>query len=70
MKAYLGVDAESGLAHTVVGTAANEAELTQTAHLLNGQEKDVFLDAGYTGAEKRDELKNLDVTATSCNYAI
>jgi transposase, IS5 family len=61
MKAHIGVDAESGLVHTVVGTAANEADVTQTAHLLHGDEQDVFLDAGYTGAEKRDELKDLDV---------
>ncbi|WP_291983256.1 IS5 family transposase [Candidatus Accumulibacter sp. ACC005] len=61
MKAHIGVDAESGLVHNVIGTAANEADITQTGHLLHGQEKDVFLDAGYTGAEKRDELKDLDV---------
>lgn len=61
MKAHIGVDAESGLVHTVVGTAANEADVAQTEHLLHGDEKDVFLDAGYVGAEKRDELKDLDV---------
>jgi len=61
MKAHIGVDAESGLVHTVVGTAANAADVTQTEHLLHGNEKDVFLDAGYVGAEKREELKNLDI---------
>ena len=30
MKAHIGVDAESGLVHTVVGTAANVADVTQT----------------------------------------
>jgi IS5 family transposase len=58
MKAHIGVDAESGLVHTVVGTAANEADVTQTEHLLHGEEKDVFLDAGYIGADKREELKD------------
>jgi IS5 family transposase len=48
MKAHIGVDAESGLVHTVVGTAANEADVTQTEHLLHGEEKDVFLDAGQS----------------------
>jgi IS5 family transposase len=62
MKAHIGVDAESCLVHTVVGTAANEADVTLIGHLLHGQEKDVFLDAGDTGAVKRDELKDLDVT--------
>ncbi|HRF06915.1 IS5 family transposase [Accumulibacter sp.] len=61
MKAHIGVDAESGLVHTVVGTAANEADVTQTVHLLHGEEKDVFLDAGYVGAEKREELKGRDI---------
>lgn len=46
---------------TVVGTAANEADVTQTEHLLHGEEKDVFLDAGYIGADKREELKDRDV---------
>ncbi|HRF04740.1 IS5 family transposase [Accumulibacter sp.] len=61
MKAHIGVDAESGLVHTVVGTAANEADVTQTEHLLHGEEKDVFLDAGYIGADKREKLKGRDV---------
>jgi len=61
MKAHIGVDAESGLVHTVVGTSANEADVTQTEHLLHGEEKDVFLDAGYIGADKREELKDRDI---------
>jgi IS5 family transposase len=61
MKAHIGVDAESGLVHTLVGTSANEADVTQTEHLLHGDEKDVFLDAGYVGADKREELKDRDV---------
>ncbi|EXI77471.1 MAG: Transposase DDE domain protein [Candidatus Accumulibacter regalis] len=61
MKAHIGVDAESGLVHTVVGTSANEADVTQTEHLLHGEEKDVFLDAGYVDADKREELKDRDV---------
>jgi IS5 family transposase len=61
MKAHIGVDAESGLVHTVVGTSANEADVTQTEHLMHGEEKDVFLDAGYVGPDKREELKDRDV---------
>jgi IS5 family transposase len=33
-----------------------------TGELLHGNEDDVYADAGYIGAEKRDELKDLDVT--------
>jgi len=61
MKAHIGVDVASGLVHTVVGTAANEADITQTAALLHGEEEDVFGDAGYTGADKRPELEDRDV---------
>ncbi len=67
MKAHIGVDIASGLVHTVVGTAANEADVTQTAKLLHGQEEDVFGDAGYTGADKRPELADCNV---SWNIAI
>ncbi len=67
MTAHIGVDVASGLVHTVVGTAANEADITQTAKLLHGQEEDVFGDAGYTGADKRPELADREV---SWNIAI
>jgi len=55
MKAHIGVDAESGLVHTVLGTAANVNDVTQGHALLHGQEEVVFADAGYQGAEKRPE---------------
>lgn len=41
MKAHIGVDAETGLTHTVVGTAANVADLTQARALLCGEETEV-----------------------------
>ena len=53
MKAHIGVDAESGLVHTVTGTAANVADVTEVPNLLHGKERHVFGDAGYIGAEKR-----------------
>jgi transposase, IS5 family len=62
MKAHIGVDVASGLVHTVTGTAANEADITQTAALLHGEEEDVFGEAGYTGADKRPELEDRDVS--------
>ena len=46
---------------TLVGTAANEADINQTASLLHGREQAVFADAGYTGADKRPELEDCDV---------
>ena len=57
MKAHIGVDADSGLVHTVIGTAANVNDVTQAQALLHGDEKEGFGDAGYQGAEKRPEAE-------------
>ncbi|WIM07008.1 MAG: IS5 family transposase [Candidatus Nitricoxidivorans perseverans] len=62
MKAHIGVDAESGLTHTVVTTAANVSDVTQAHALLHGDETAVFGDAGYQGVEKREENQNTAVT--------
>ena len=56
MKAHLGADRDSKRVHTVIVTAANVADITQTAALLHGQEAQVHADAGYTGVEKRAEI--------------
>jgi transposase, IS5 family len=56
MKAHIGADRDSKLVHTVVVTAANVADITQTAELLHGEEKQVHADAGYLGVEKRPEI--------------
>lgn len=61
MKAHIGVDDESGLVHSVVGTAANVAEVTQVDKLLHGEENMVGADAGYTGVEKRPEHEGREV---------
>ena len=60
IKAHIGVDADSGLVHTVIGTAANVNDVTEgygadSTGLLHGVETDVFADAGYQGASKRPE---------------
>jgi IS5 family transposase len=59
MKAHVGVDADSGLVHTVVGTAANVNDVTQAHALLHGEEVDAFGDAGYQGVDKRDETQGI-----------
>lgn len=60
MKAHIGVDAESGLVHTVRATAANVNDVTQAAALLHGQETDAWGDAGYQGVDKREEMQGSD----------
>ena len=61
MKAYIGLDAERALVHTVVGKAARVADVTQTVELLHGEQKTVYLGFSYTGVEEREELKDLDI---------
>ena len=61
MKAHIGVDDESGLVHSMVGTAANVADVTQVDKLLHGDENVVCADAGYTGVEKRPEHEGRQV---------
>ncbi len=65
MKAHIGVDDESGLVHSVVGTAANVAVVTQVDKLLYGDESVVCADAGYTGVEKRPEHEGREVILQS-----
>jgi len=55
MKAHIGVDADSGLVHTVRGTAANVNDVIEGNSLLHGDEKDAFGDAGYQGVDKRPD---------------
>ena len=55
MKAHIGVDADSGLVHTVATTPANVNDLTMAGALLHGQETAAHGDAGYQGVHKRPE---------------
>ena len=57
MKAHIGVDADSGLVHTVRGTSGNVNDVVQGNSLLHGQETDAFGDAGYQGADKRPDAR-------------
>ena len=59
MKAYIGVDADSGLVHTMTTTPANEADVEVVDELLHGKEEVVHADSGYTGADKRVRRKKL-----------
>ena len=58
MKAHIGVDAESGLVHTVRGTSGNVNDVIEANSLLHGHESVVFADSGYRGAHKRPDAKH------------
>lgn len=55
---YLGVNADSGLVHTVLWTAGNLSDVVQAHAQLHGRGTDVFGDAGYQGAHKRPAAAN------------
>ncbi len=61
MKAHIGVDAETGMVHSMTTTAANVHDLTEARRLLHGGERCVWTDAGYRGIEKRVENAGLGV---------
>ncbi|XAH21112.1 IS5 family transposase [Xylophilus sp. GW821-FHT01B05] len=58
MKAHIGVDADSGLVHTVRGSSGHVGDVTEGNSLLHGQETDAFGDAGYQGIGKRPDAKD------------
>ena len=55
MKLHVGVDADTGLVHSVRATAGNVADVTEVHRLLHGAEREAYGDAGYQGVEKRAE---------------
>jgi len=59
LKAHIGVDARTGITHSFTTTPAHEHDLNQAGQLLHGDEQFIFADAGYRGAEKREELKSV-----------
>ena len=57
MKAHIGVDADSGLVHSVRGTSGHVSDIAEGNSLLHGQETLGIGDAGYQGIEKRPDAK-------------
>lgn len=55
MKAHIGVDAHTGLVHSLIGTAGHVSDISQAQDLLHGDETMAFGDAGYQGVEQREE---------------
>jgi IS5 family transposase len=57
MKCHIGVDADSGLVHTVRGTSGHVNDVVEANSLLHRQERVVFADAGYQGAARRPDAR-------------
>ena len=61
MKAPIGVEAQSGLTHSLETTPANTSDVATAHALLHGGEEQVWGDAGYQGVGKRAENRDTDV---------
>lgn len=61
LKAHIGVYARTSLTHSVSTTASNVHNITETEHLLHGEETFISVDSGYRGAQKREKLKDIKV---------
>ena len=57
MKAHIGVNAESGLVHTVRGLPGNISDTAETNSLLHGQEGVAFGDAHYKSNANSDSRR-------------
>lgn len=56
MKAHIGVDADTGLVHSLETTSANVHDITVAHKLLHGDEDFIYGDSAFVGIEKRKEF--------------
>ncbi|MFT8889622.1 MAG: IS5 family transposase [Ethanoligenens sp.] len=68
-KLFFGVDAGSGLIHTIEVTAANEHDVTVAAKLIREDDEVVYGDSGYLGIQKRPEVRD-DAHLSEIDYRI
>ena len=61
MKAHIGVDAESGLTHSLETTPANESDVAAAHAAPRGGGERVWGDAGHAGVGKRGENREREV---------
>lgn len=69
-KAHIGVDSTSGLVHSIKVSAANVHDVTMVAQLLTGEEKEVYGDSAYLGAERREEAITKNIDGEKIKYKI
>ena len=62
MKGHIGVDADSGIVHSVEGTAANVHDRNKLHNLLHGNEKAIFGDQGYASDADKEACRKYGVT--------
>jgi len=57
MKVHTGTDADSGIVHTIQGTAANRADVSVMGELLHGDEDNLYGDAAYHSKELKAQAE-------------
>ena len=57
MKIHAGVDAGTGLTHTITGTAANVHDMEETSKLIREDDEVVYGDPAYLGVQMREEIQ-------------
>lgn len=57
MKIHAGVDAGTGLAHTITRTSANVHDIEETSKLIRADDEVFYGDSAYLGAQKREEVQ-------------
>ena len=67
MKIHSGTDAGSGYVHTITATSANAHDIDETTKLIREDDEVVYGDSGYSGIEKREEVKS-DEHLSSVRY--
>ena len=58
MKVHSGIDAGSGYVYSITGTATNVHDIEEAGKLLRKDDKVAYGDSGYSGIEKRNDIKN------------
>lgn len=61
MKAHVGVDSKSGLAHTLVCTTASVHDSQMADQLLHGEEKEIYGDKAYSDQKRKHHFKSKGV---------
>lgn len=67
MKGHIGVDVDSGVVHSVEGTAANVHDRNKLSDLLHGKEQAIFGDSGYACDEDKEACRKYGVVHWKVN---
>ena len=61
MKVHTGIDADSGLVHTVIATSANVADVNVLGELLHGQEDSLHGDSAYHSKALQEQAEEAGI---------